>query len=124
MQIVKNNLFSNIYEVDCFKKEFIKMTKEKWSVSPPFPRYQKWLIRRLEVLDKQGINALQLEGFEKLEDDKCEIYAIRYPHSKLNARVIYIYCDGGLILLLAAFKEKSSGDYKRGIHLAKKGLDY
>lgn len=118
MEILKNGMFSKVYEVDCFQKEFKDMTKEKISLASPFPRYQKWLIASLTVLEEMGIDALKLENCELLKNIKPNLYSIRYPKSKLNPRVLYIYLDEGEVLLLAVFKEKSKGDYARNIKLA------
>lgn len=74
LEILKNGMFSKVYEMDCFQKEF--------------------------------------------KNIKPNLYSIRYPKSKLNPRVLYIYLDEGEVLLLAAFKEKSKSDYARNIKLA------
>lgn len=118
MKLLRNALFPNVYEVDCFQKEFLKMTEEQPSAQPPYPRYQKWLIQKLEVLSKYGKEAVKLEGFEKLNSSTYDLYSIRYPRSKQNPRVIYIYCEDDKILLLTAFKEKSSSDYTRAMKRA------
>lgn len=118
MKVVKNALFSKVYEVDCFQKEFLNATKETTAEAPPYPRYQKWLIGALEVLQELGRKALQLEKYEHLEMDGWDICSIRYPKSKLNLRVLYIYTEDDDILLLAVFKEKSKNDYTRNIRLA------
>lgn len=122
MEIVKNAMFSKVYEVDCFKKEFKEMTKEKFSISPPFQRYQKWLIGSLTILEEQGLEVLKLKNFEQLENVKPNIYSIRYPNSKINPRVLYVYLKEGEILLLAAFKEKNKSDYNRNIKMAQQRL--
>lgn len=118
MNIVRNAMFSKVYEVDCFQKEFHSMTKEKFSFTPPFPRYQKWLIRSLEILEEYGEEAIRLQNFEQLENVTPKLFSIRYSNSKLNPRVLYIYLEEGKILLLAAFKEKSKKDYTRNVKLA------
>ncbi|MFI3169365.1 MAG: type II toxin-antitoxin system RelE/ParE family toxin [Faecalibacterium sp.] len=117
MNIVKTKGFENIYEVDYFRKEFKAITDEKWKLSEPFPRYQKWLIGRLAVLDKNPQEALHSNHFEKLNADPT-IYAIRYPKSKLNPRVLYVCVEDKNIILLTAFKEKSSSDYANAISVA------
>lgn len=43
-------MFSKIYEVDCFQNEFKEMTKERLAITPPYPRYQKWLIASQIIL--------------------------------------------------------------------------
>ena len=115
-------MFSKIYEVECFQKEFNKMTKEKLAIKPPYPRYQKWLISSLTILEEHGKNAINLENFEQLENVKPNIYSIRYPKSKLNPRVLYVYLDEGNILLLTAFKEERKSDYTRNVKMVKKRL--
>lgn len=122
MEILRNTMFSKIYEVDCFQKEFKELAKEKLSLSPPFPRYQRWLISSLMNLEEYGMEALKLKNFEKLESVKPNLYSIRYPQSRLNPRVLYVYLAEGEILLLAAFKEKNESDYNRNIKLAKQRL--
>lgn len=122
MKIVKNTMFSHIYEVDCFQKEFVEMFHEKFVLKPPYPRYQKWLIRKLNVLEELQEGALKLRDFECLEGTTPKLYSMRYPKSKLNSRVIYTYLDEGEILLLTAFKEKSSRDYNRHIKLAQRRI--
>lgn len=122
MEILKNSMFSQIYEVDCFQKEFVEMTKERLAVQPPFPRYQKWLIGKLYVLDELKEDAIKLRDFEYLEGTMPKLYAIRYPKSKLNPRVIYACLDEGEILLLTVFKEKNSSDYNRHIKLAQRRM--
>lgn len=94
------------------------MTKEKLSIDPPFPRYQKWLIGSLKVLEEYGEEAVRLKNFEQLENVTPKLFSIRYPNSVLNPRVLYTYLEDGEILLLAAFKEKSKKDYNRNIKLA------
>ncbi len=122
MDIVKNNIFSQIYEVDCFQKEFLEMSDEKYALTPPYPRYQKWLIGKLCVLEELREEAVRLRDFEVLEGTSPKLYSIRYPKSKQNLRVIYTYLEDGEILLLTAFKEKSSSDYDRHIRLAKRRI--
>ncbi len=47
------------------------------------------------------------------------LYSIRYPHSKKNPRVIYfVFGEDEAIILVTAFKEKSSKDYQKGIERA------
>lgn len=115
-------MFSKVYEVDCFQKEFKNVTKEKIVESPPYPRYQKWLIGALAILEESGRKALVLEKFEQLENVTPDLFSIRYPKSKLNIRVIYVYLEDDDILLLDVFRETSKSDYARHIKLAKNRL--
>ena len=74
----------------------------------------------MSVLESLGTNALKLEEFEKLSDTSPNLYSIRYPHSKKNPRVIYIYVERGVVYLLHAFKENNDSDYKNAINTAQK----
>ena len=118
--IYKFENFEHIYGVDRFEKEFAKMANEKMKGSPPYSRFQKWLIGRLTILDRMGRDAIRLEGFEKLESENPALFSIRYPHSKLNPRVIYACVSDDDIILLTAFKEENArADYRKAIRLAK-----
>lgn len=121
MEINKLAKFDHIYEVDCFQKEFVKMTREKLTNTPPYPRYQKWLIGKLSLLDKHGKQAFKLRDFEKLDSENPELFSIRYPHSKLNPRVIYACFQDRDIILLTAFKEENAGaDYSKAMKKARR----
>ncbi len=115
MEFEKIEGFSRIYQVDCFEKEFVKATSEKGLNG----RYHKWLRRSLFILDDMGKKALNTESFEKLSVDSVDLYAIRYPHSKKNPRVIYVYAEENAIYILHAFKESSSKDYDAATKIAK-----
>jgi len=79
MEIIKNNLFQHIYEVDCFQKEFTDMTKENFAMSPPYPRYQRWLLTSLTRLDVFGKECIKLAGFEQLlGKHQPKLFSIRY----------------------------------------------
>lgn len=110
--------FNRIYQADCFESEvnamFGKSSGEK-------KRYLKWLYTWLSVLDKEGMAALNLEQFEHLKDtDNPNLYAIRHPHSQINERYIYVYADGESTILLTAFKEKDTRDYRSAIARAER----
>lgn len=111
-------MFSKVYEVDCFQKEFHDMANEKLVLTPPFPRYQHWLIKSLTILEEYGSSAIKFKNFEKLEDIEPKLYSIRYPKSKLNPRVLFYCINNDEILLLVAFKEKSKSDYVKNTKLA------
>ena len=51
-----------------------------------------------------------------------KLYAIRHPRSQINERYIYVYVDGESIILLTAFKEKNTHDYRSAIARAKRIL--
>ena len=121
MNVYKLDKFEHIYAVDCFEKEFSKMTSERLVDEPPYPRFQKWLISKLNVLDKMGKNAIALEGFEDLGLYDPKLFSIRFPHSKLNPRVIYACFMDTEIILLTAFKEENAkGDYLKAMRKASK----
>ena len=112
MEVFQMPGFKRIFYLDVFKKEFLEATDHE-------DRYRYWLLQKLTILEEYGKKALLLGQFEKLNHEEVDLYSIRYPHSKLNPRVIYFYVDGDDIVLSTAFKEKSSNDYKRGIRKAK-----
>ena len=121
MNVYKLDKFEHIYAVDCFEKEFSKMTSERLADEPPYSRFQKWLISKLNVLDKMGKNAIALEGFEDLGSYDPKLFSIRFPHSKLNPRVIYACFMDTEIILLTAFKEENAkGDYLKAMRKASK----
>ena len=120
LELIKTEGFEKIYEVEQFEKEFKKIAKRD-------RRYYDWLIAKLSVLEDKGMEALRLESFEPLPRTDPKLYSIRYPHSPLNPRVIYIYAKGDEIYLLTAFKEsskKSNSDYDSAIEVAHKRLKY
>jgi phage-related protein len=120
MKLVKNSLFDHVYEVDCFEKEFRKTTNEKLRSTEPYERYQKWLIRSLARLEEMGREALNLQEFECLSVTSPKIYSIRYPNSKKNPRILYVYYEKNTIILLGAFQENNASDYERNIKIAQK----
>jgi len=117
IEIQKLHGFNRIYQAECFPSEFSDVFgKNKGEQA----RYLKWLYTWLVVLDREGMRALELSQFEHLQDtENPRLYAIRHPHSKINERYIYIYEDGEAAILLTAFMEKSSNDYKAAIIRAK-----
>lgn len=122
MQLVRNRIFPKVYEVDSFQKEFMSIIDEKFVWSPPFPRYQRWLIGSLRILESLGKEAIKYKNFEQLDNTNPKLYSIRYPKSKLNPRVLFVYWEPDKIILLAAFKEKRKSDYARNIKLAKERI--
>ena len=114
MRLVKFPLFNNVLAVDGFQKEFERTVKETKTDG----RYHRWLRRKLSVLDASSYRALDDRDFECLQNTNPKLYAIRYPHSILNPRVIYAYIDNGKACLLCAFKETSknkNSDYRTAI---------
>jgi hypothetical protein len=111
--------FERIYQVTEFSAEFEAMFKKNTGESI---RYRIWLSAMLTILDEQGMNALNYMQFEYLQQtDSPKLYAIRHPRSKINERYIYACeeLDGEKMILLTAFKEKSTADYSTAIERAK-----
>lgn len=120
LELLKTEGFENVYEVDQFQKEFAKITKKN-------RRYYDWLRAKLAMLEKKGMEALKMESFETLPYTNPKLYSIRYPHSRLNPRVIYVYANRNEIYLLTAFKEsskKGNSDYDSAIKVANDRLKY
>lgn len=120
LNIEKLNNYTNIYQVDCFNKEFENALSE----TKVNGRYHKWLRRQLNVLDSFGKDALKMEQFEKLTDINPNLYSIRHPHSKKNERVIYIYLENDKVFLIYPFLEQNDSDYHNAISVAKKRVKF
>lgn len=121
-QIVAPGL-NNIYSLSVVKKEFRNSVDEPWKDTDPYPRYQKKLLEDLAVLDDQKEDTITLLQYEKLTGEE-RLYSIRHPNTKKNVRVLYTIVNGTYIILLHAFLEKSSNDYKKAITVAKKRLKW
>lgn len=116
LEIEKVDGYKKIYQVEGFQKEFEKTVSE----IKPNGRYHKWLRKQLFSLEDHGYDALKFENFEPLSDTNPKLYAIRYPRSKKNPRVIYIYVDDCDVYLLHAFKETKTSDYNQAVKTAEK----
>lgn len=117
MQIFKLADYRKIYVVEGFEEEFDSVVKET-NING---RYHKWLRRKLNVLDARGYGVLQDRDFEPLTGCNPKLYALRYPKSPVNPRVVYVYVGDGAVYLLHTFKESSknsSSDYRSGIKVA------
>jgi hypothetical protein len=115
LEILKTEGFDNIYEVDCFRGEFLGAVGEPTKVFGRKLRYQDWLLAKLATLDELGTKALALPYFEVLKDVDPQLCSIRYPKSRKNPRVLYIYVDSRKVVLLTAFEENKKSDYTNGI---------
>jgi len=105
--------FIRIYQAECFPGEVNKMLGKNTGDKV---RYLNWLNDQLLILDKMGMFALNLEQFEHLKGTKNpKLYAIRHPHSKINERYLFLFSFGEKTILLTAFKEKNTGDYKSAV---------
>ena len=117
MRIEKVAGFNRIYQAECFRDDFEDMFKKNKGERK---RYLLWLYTWLKVLDDQGEKALMLQQFEYLQNTHDpRLYALRHPHSQINERYIYVYTDSEASILLTAFKEKDTNDYKSAIARAK-----
>jgi len=98
--------YNHIYAYKSFSDEFCRLFKnDKASLK----RYQKWLTRRLGMLESKGTACINGQSFEYIDQD---IYSIRLPESKHNPRVIFTFCLGERnVILLTAFLEQNSSDY-------------
>ena len=99
--------------MDCFEKEFTKITSEKRNKG----RYHTWLRQKLSLLDNPN-EQLNPEVFEPLQSTNPKLFSIRYPHSKKNPRIIYISVEISKVYLLHAFKEGKKEDYNVAIKVA------
>lgn len=111
-----------IYAISSVKKEFKKAVNESWSDNPPWKRYQEKLMRDLAILDVEKEEAVKLQNFEKLADVD-RLYSIRHSETPKNVRVLYTI-EKDIVILLTAFLEKNSGDYKKAIFRAQKRLKW
>ena len=118
----KLDTYNKIYAVEGFMEEFDETLNETKADG----RYHSWLRRKLNVLDASGFRALSDRDFEPLEDTDPKLYAIRYPKSPKNPRVVYAYVDDGVVYLLHTFKEtskKTGSDYRSAIKVATNRLE-
>lgn len=87
--------------------------------------YGKWLDRQLRFLDTTGLQVLvnHKRAFEKLSGVKEGLYSITYREFPGNPRILFFAVieegEPDAFVLLVVFKEKSVGDYKRYISVAK-----
>lgn len=117
MEIIKLKDYNNIYAVDSFYSEYQSLFGKSKGL---YNQYLKKLRFNLSILDKELKKAIQYQQFEQLENSN--LYSIRHV-SVLNPRVVYAYIDNdGKVILLSAFKEKSTSDYDRGMNQAKQRL--
>lgn len=119
MEILHTEGYEAVYEIDSFKSDFNRMFKKD---SGNRKRYLNWLDRRLHLLEELGRYAVETEGFEWLEGSDV-LCCMRYPHSKRNPRIVYVYADGENIILLTAFMEKASQDYKAAIKRSERAVE-
>jgi len=122
LRLFKLDTYNKIYAVEEFMEEFDETLNETKAEG----RYHSWLRRKLNVLDTFGFKALSDRDFEPLEGTDPKLYAIRYPKSPKNPRVVYAYVDDGVVYLLHTFKEtskKSGSDYRSAIKVATNRLE-
>lgn len=121
-RIVASGL-TNIYSLSTVQKEFRNSVNETWKDEAPYPRYQKKLLQDLAVLEDLKEEAITLPQFEKLTGED-RLYSIRHPRSQKSIRLLYTIEEGTIIILLCAFLEKGTNDYKKAIAVAKKRLKW
>ena len=116
MKVQKLAGFQRVYQAECFPEEVDKLFGKS---SGEKSRYMNWLYTWLELLDRDGLKALNFEQFEHLiGTNKPRLYAIRHPRSKINERYIFVFGAGERSTLSTAFKEKNVKDYKVAIKRA------
>ncbi len=110
MEIHNYEDFENIFYIDKFLVELKRLKKDD-------ANYARWLHKRLAILNNGAKEATNGHQFEKLENE--ELYSIR-RQSQQNQRVIYYIIDEdeGGVILLSAFKEQNTSDYKNHIKLS------
>lgn len=62
MDILKTPDFNNIYQVECFDREFRALFRNDYS---SLKRYELWLRRRLKILDQEGLKAVDGSNLKK-----------------------------------------------------------
>ena len=108
MEILKTPGFHNIFQLECFDREFRALFGKGKS---DLKRYEKWLTRRLRILDANGKQATDGTHFEKIDTD---VYSIRLPESKHNPRILYSFIiNDNTVILICAFLENNSSDYEK-----------
>lgn len=111
LDIIKNDDFQHIYQVDVFAREYRKLFKKNDS---EFRQEQEKLFQNLTILDTQLQKALELQQFERLTNHR-PLCAIRHV-SKTNPRVIFVFAESDdAIVLLACTLEKDTSDYDQVI---------
>lgn len=121
MDIIKAEEYNNIYACDLFSRERAKLYQKNPNDEKS---YANWLSRQLGYLDTTGLTVLKdhSQAFEKLGGVENNIYSITRRKFRGNPRILFftIIEDGeaDIFVLLTAFKELSSGDYKRYIPIA------
>lgn len=118
MKLLSIEGFKNILLCDLCQKDI----RNLYNGHPESHGYSKWLDRNLNLLDHSMIyDLLHLKQFEPLSGHE-NIYSIRRPESKGNPRVLFFTIietnAEPLYILLTAFHEHNSGDYKNAIKVA------
>ena len=125
MDIIKVSEYNNIYACGLFVDEKVGLYRKNPTDAK---RYSKWLHRQLGYLDTIGLTVLDdhPKTFEKLSGGKEKIYAIRWKEFSGNPRILFFTIveegEADIFVLLAAFKEGKTGDYKRYIPVAQERM--
>lgn len=121
MEVYRTKGYSHIFQVEDFDSEFHSLFS-KGDVK----RYDKWLYRRLDILDSEKTDAVDGFRIEKIpiSESRFDLYSIRYSKSKSNPRILFTFLQGNeFIILLCAFLEKNAADYKSAILRSKNLVD-
>lgn len=107
--------YRNILKYRDFDRDFHEIFKGD---GQSIKRYEKWLHRKLEILNERGILCTDGIRFEALKGRYKGIYSLRSQESESNVRVLYFFVDKGHSILLTAIKEQNSKDYDFGCEKA------
>ena len=115
MEIYKYKGFDNIFYTGKFAGELQNLIQDDRN-------YMRWLNKQLSILNEGAKQATDGVKFEKLK--KEQLWSIRRPHSQQNQRVIYYIIDeDNTVILLSAFKEKNTSDYRKYVELSNNRID-
>ena len=84
MEVYRTKGYSHIFQVEDFDSEYHSLFNKGQA-----KRYNKWLYRRLNILDKKGTDAVDGFRIEKITvpGSRLGLYSIRYSKSKSNPRI-------------------------------------
>ena len=119
LQRIKNRTggyYRNVLMYQDFSKDFRAIFKGD---TKSIKRYEKWLLRKLDILEEQGVICTDGVRFEALKGNDKGIYSIRSQESESNVRVLYFFFNENRSILLTAIKEHNSRDYDFGCAKAK-----
>lgn len=126
MELKKVERYARIFQVDCFRKEFLKLIDLKLSDNPErnarlvrANEYIVWYENRIDLLDRHGRSCVRKPRFEPLEErDGYFLFSIRNTQSEKNVRIIFIFDDDDNVILLCPFIEHGRADYEKAKEIA------